>query len=255
MSGLLREYQRRHDERDWPGLASLFDLDGELAIHGTPILAHGPEAIERLFIEQGPDDRLILEDDQCYGGGLVSATYRWQRDPQKIAGEIYLQVQAGRIARLDVHPLPGGPQEPEDRAAVRAILVAPGPQVLLFRCQEPTKPGWWWITPGGGRDPDEDEQAALERELREEVGLTGARIGPCVWTRTHTFVWRDRVFRQHERYHAVETTSTFEPAPTVVDDGLGEHRWWSIAALRSTRELFVPPELPELVERILEHGR
>ena len=34
MSALLREYHRRHDDRDWAGLASLFRLDGEFAIHG-----------------------------------------------------------------------------------------------------------------------------------------------------------------------------------------------------------------------------
>jgi endonuclease/exonuclease/phosphatase family metal-dependent hydrolase/8-oxo-dGTP pyrophosphatase MutT (NUDIX family) len=254
VSVLLREYHRRHDERDWAGLASLFDADGDLAIHGTTLRARGPTAIEDLFAAHGPDDRLILEDAQTHSDDAISVTYRWARDPDRVAGEIYLLPHDGRIRRLDVYPLPGGPKAPQDRPAVRALVVAPGPLVLLLRCQEPTKPGWWWITPGGGRDEAEDDRTALRRELREELGLDDVAIGPCVWTRSHTFVWRDRVFRQHERFHLVETAAPFEPVPRVHDDGIGEHRWWSLEEMRATRELLVPRELPRLLASLLEAG-
>jgi 8-oxo-dGTP pyrophosphatase MutT (NUDIX family) len=250
VQALLREYHRRHDARDWAGLAALFDGDGVFEIHGTPIRARGALAIERLLLERGPDDGLVLDGEQAHPDDSVSATYRWAGDPDRVAGELYLLPRGGRIARLDVYPLRGGAKAPEDRPAVRAIVLAPGPRVLLLRCQEPRKPGWWWITPGGGRDGAEDDAQALRRELREELGVEGLAIGPCVWTRSHTFVWGERVFRQHERYHVVEAAAAFEPTPLVRDEGIGEHRWWTVDELRTTREVIAPPELVRLVSSV-----
>ena len=251
MSALLREYHRRHDERDWPGLASLFRLDGEFAIHGEVNLrARGPSEIERVFRERGPDDGLVLGAPNEHVDGSLSATYGWRRDPDLVAGELYLFPDGDAIRRLDVYPLPGGPKEPEDRQAVRALFVAPGPRVLLLRCQEPGKPGWWWIAPGGGRLESEDDRTALRRELLEELGVEDVAIGPCIWMRSHTFVWRDRVFRQHERFHLVELEAPFEPMPRVRDEGIGEHRWWSLDELRTTREVVAPSELARLLASV-----
>jgi 8-oxo-dGTP pyrophosphatase MutT (NUDIX family) len=255
MSALLREYHRRHDERDWAGLASLFRLDGELAIHGPPhVRARGPADIERLFLERGPDDGLVLGPPNEHVDGSVSATYGWRRDAARIAGEIYLLPEGNAIQRFDVYPLPAGAVVPEERLAVRALVVAPGSRVLLFRCQEPGKRGWWWITPGGGQEAGEDDTDTLRRELLEEVGIAVANAGPCVWTRTHTFVWRDRAFRQHERFHLLEVREAMEPAPRIQDEGLTGHRWWSLDELRSTREILVPRELGPLLETLLRDG-
>ena len=251
MSALLREYHRRHDERDWAGLAALFGLDGEFATHGDANLrARGPAEIERVFHERGPDDRLVLGPTNEHINGALSATYGWRREPDLVAGELHLVPRDGRIQRVDVYPLPGGPKSPEDRQAVRALFVAPGPQVLLLRCQEPGKPGWWWIAPGGGRDDSEDDLTALRRELGEELGVEDVAIGPRIWTRSHTFVWLDRVFRQHERFHLVEIAAPFEPMPRVRDEGIGEHRWWTLDELRATREIVAPIELARILASV-----
>jgi 8-oxo-dGTP pyrophosphatase MutT (NUDIX family) len=251
MSSLLREYHRRHDEHDWAGLAALFRLDGEFAIHGdTNLRARGPAEIERVFRDREPDDELLLGPTDKHVDGSLSATYGWRKAPDLVAGELYLAPRDGRIQRVDVYPLPGGPKQPEDRQAVRALLVAPGPQVLLLRCQAPGRPGWWWIAPGGGRDGSEDDEAALRRELGEELGVDDLAIGPCVWERSHTFVWRDRVFRQHERFHLVELAAPFEPTPRVRDEGIGEHRWWSLDELKTTREIVAPAELASILATV-----
>ncbi len=255
MSAILREYNRRHDERDWAGLASLFRLDGELAIHGDAGLrARGPADIERAFRERGPDDGLILGPPNEHVDGSLSATYGWRRDAERVAGELYLLPEGNAIRRLDVYPLPRGPVVPEERLAIRALLVAPGPQVLLFKCQEPGKRGWWWITPGGGQEEGEDDAATLARELLEEIGFTLRDVGPCVWTRTHTFVWRERAFLQHERYHLVRVGDAFEPAPRVHDEGITTPRWWPLAELRATREIVVPRQLGALLDTVLREG-
>jgi len=54
---------------------------------------------------------------------------------------------------------------------VRAILVTPGNDLLAIRRIRPGQPPYW-ILPGGGVEPGEDLQAALDRELREEIAAT-----------------------------------------------------------------------------------
>jgi ADP-ribose pyrophosphatase YjhB (NUDIX family) len=54
---------------------------------------------------------------------------------------------------------------------VRAILVTPGNDLLTIRRERPGQPPYW-VLPGGGVEPGEDLQAALGRELREEIAAT-----------------------------------------------------------------------------------
>jgi 8-oxo-dGTP pyrophosphatase MutT (NUDIX family) len=56
------------------------------------------------------------------------------------------------------------------RDAVRALILDPDERVLLVRFVHPKTGAEFWTTPGGGLEPDEDPEAALRRELREETG-------------------------------------------------------------------------------------
>ncbi|MBV8598668.1 MAG: NUDIX domain-containing protein, partial [Actinobacteria bacterium] len=102
--------------------------------------------------------------------------------------------------------------EPVDRPAVRALLVDRERRTLLFR--------WhvgghvWWITPGGGKEPGEDDETALRRELREEVGLTDVTIGHVVHERLNVLPYPPRITFQQERFHVVEVDE-LQVAPTV----------------------------------------
>ena len=58
------------------------------------------------------------------------------------------------------------------RTAVRALVIDHDNHVLMVRLDFPN--GSWWVLPGGGIEPGEDEISALHRELREEVGLVDA---------------------------------------------------------------------------------
>lgn len=61
----------------------------------------------------------------------------------------------------------------------KAVLQGPDNRVLLVRSGE-NRP---WSIPGGRIQADEDADAALARELREETGLS-ATVGPPVATMT-----------------------------------------------------------------------
>ena len=100
------------------------------------------------------------------------------------------------------------------RQAVRAVVLAPDPAVLLVRFEFPT--ATLWAPPGGGIEPGESAADALRRELGEEAGLTDPDIGPEVWHRTHIIPFIDGSHDgQHDRYFVVPVGATFTPQPQL----------------------------------------
>ncbi|MBY3432888.1 NUDIX domain-containing protein [Rhizobium laguerreae] len=65
------------------------------------------------------------------------------------------------------------------REGVRAVLLSEDQHVLLFRMLD-DEGNVFWIPPGGGIEPEENPEQAMHRELREEVGLSTAAIGPVL---------------------------------------------------------------------------
>lgn len=144
-----------------------------------------------------------------------------------------------------------------DRQAARVLLLDRQDRLLLFRCQEPGADRSFWITPGGGLEDGETHEQAALRELHEETGLSGVGVGPCVWTRTHTFPWLDVTYRQHERFfvlrvdgHEVDATAHTKEEQAV----LIESRWWSAQSIIQSTESFAPQRLgvrlTELLQRV-----
>ena len=137
--------------------------------------------------------------------------------------------------------------EVEQREAVRALVLDGLGRVLLLRWQNDA--GLWWITPGGGLEPDEDGSEGLRRELAEETGLVDVEPGPLVYERTHRVPWGERLVEQHERIFLVRIRGRdVEVAPTVdlAAENVTGHRWWTLAELEGTSERVSPPNLAEL---------
>ena len=136
--------------------------------------------------------------------------------------------------------------EPEERDAVRALVVDAAQRLLLMRWESAA--GRWWITPGGGVLAGESEEDALRRELAEEVGLHTFSVGPLVLERTHSLPLSGRILRQHERIYLVRVGSLdVRPAIDLAPENVTGHRWWTVAELESTDEQISPPHLAELV--------
>lgn len=145
------------------------------------------------------------------------------------------------------------------REAVRAVLITPADDVLLVRFEFPR--GTVWAFPGGGIEPDEDDHAALQRELGEEVGLAGAEVGPHVWSREHIIPHEDgRWDGQRDRFYLVPVPARFEPTPTLSWDQLRaerlhEIRWWSLADIETDRRTwFAPRRVGELLRSLVDVG-
>jgi 8-oxo-dGTP pyrophosphatase MutT (NUDIX family) len=140
--------------------------------------------------------------------------------------------------------------EVEGRRAVRAVVLDGRNRLLLVRFSLQGD-GEFWATPGGGIEDGESDVEALRRELAEEVGLTDAPIGRCLWTRVHTFPWDGRTIRQETIY--LVRVEEHDAAPTVdlAAEGVAETRWWSLSDVSTTTERIVPAALPIVLPEVL----
>jgi 8-oxo-dGTP pyrophosphatase MutT (NUDIX family) len=117
----------------------------------------------------------------------------------------------------------------------------------------------WWELPGGGVDAREDTAAAVARELHEEAGLSGARIGPVVWTQHAQFTFAGYRFDQHEQIHvawhdAHHTELTYAPTRHEALEALAFKglRWWHPDELHASAEPTVPLRLREFLPALLD---
>ena len=128
------------------------------------------------------------------------------------------------------------------RQGVRAVVVAPDGRVLMLRYESPYER--WWIPPGGGVDPGENDVDALRRELREEVGLDEFEVGPLLFEREHHLRLDDAFGGQRNRYYLVRV-----PWFEVTDLGEGEEaRWFTLDELRANPD--PPRDLDELLSAL-----
>ena len=150
---------------------------------------------------------------------------------------------------------------PVPRPAVRAILLDDAGRVFLHRFRTARSPGFW-ITPGEEVEPGEDAEAALRRELREELRLEDVELGPWVWRRSHVWFWaaRDTVYDTRETFALVRAVEPAAVTPTAHDSLLAgpgateEHRWWSVDEIAASADDFAPRALAAHLRRLLDEG-
>lgn len=135
-------------------------------------------------------------------------------------------------------------------------MIDPRDRVLLVRVQFPDWTGW--LLPGGGKEGDEDDDAALRRELTEETGIPDIFIGPAVWVRRMLWANHSTWDGQLETVYLVPCHD-FDIDPTMSEaelreEGLVEHRWWSVEELAATDDVIRPAGLARLVRQILQFG-
>jgi 8-oxo-dGTP diphosphatase len=139
---------------------------------------------------------------------------------------------------------------------VRALILDQDDAVLLVRFEWPGGPeGGFWANPGGGIEPGESRLEALQRELREEVGLVVPELGEEVWTKSAIFPmagWDGQV--DHIHLHRVPH---FDPNPALSEEELAaEHvhelRWWPLSTLLRSDAIFSPRALTTLLPDLLE---
>ena len=128
-------------------------------------------------------------------------------------------------------------------------------KVLLMRHERPDRAGDFWLLPGGGRKNGESSLSAIRRELWEETGLALDHQPPLIWKRTHTFTRAGVVTEQQEDIYLVRTLP-FQPtsANNVDLSEVGiflEFRWWTVAEIVASDEVFGPRNLGRLLADLL----
>lgn len=146
------------------------------------------------------------------------------------------------------------------RRAARVLLVDAAGRVLLLRGFDPARPHHrYWFTVGGGLEPRESAADGAARELLEETGLRvpAQALGEPVWREVSEFPFDGRWYRQEQDFYLlrvpsweVDVSGHNELERASVDG----YRWWSRDELRGTDQRFYPPELPDLLDRLLGDG-
>ncbi|MEQ7129414.1 NUDIX domain-containing protein [Actinopolymorpha sp. B11F2] len=145
------------------------------------------------------------------------------------------------------------------RHSARAIILDEHDRILLcrFGFPHPAVPAGAtivWAAPGGGIEHGETPLEALDRELREEVGLVLDADPPHVWHQEVIASGHAAGYDGVINDYFLIRTSSFTPHGTLSDDELtAEHitgwQWWpckDIADYRGT-DLFSPRDLATLL--------
>jgi predicted ATPase len=207
-------------------------------------LVENPEAAETR--RQRHAEYFLSLRYQLASGALRPNAWDVERENANLAAALAWAVKNGR-ARV--------------RRAARLIILDPLQRVLLFRNEDavPSNPDTpeirrYWFNPGGGAQLDETVEQAALRELREETGITGVSLGPCVWLGQYAgFLYGEPVLAD-QRYYLVRT-----PTADVDTSGLQPHersnwrefRWWTIAELRATTDTILPDGFVDFLEPLL----
>jgi 8-oxo-dGTP pyrophosphatase MutT (NUDIX family) len=155
--------------------------------------------------------------------------------------------------RLPAEPDVGTRERPLVRVASRVLLLDPEDRILLI-AHAPDAERRVWTAPGGGLEPDEDPIAGARREVHEELGIT-PEIGPWIWRRRVTFVFRGVWIDQDERWFLarLDRPDALDDAP-LDDTGAIEACWWSLDELRTTEASLAPAALADHLTTLLLDG-
>ena len=150
--------------------------------------------------------------------------------------------------------------EPVARIGGRLLMISPSGRLLLIheRIEDGSA---HWLTPGGGVEGDESPRAAAEREAIEEVGLIvplSPDAEPVLVTQ-RLWTWDGVVYDQTDHFYLARVAEEIEPAPAALtameQTTLLGHHWWSVEELRSSDAVFLPPDVADVLARVLAGQR
>ncbi|ELP70170.1 NUDIX hydrolase [Streptomyces turgidiscabies] len=145
------------------------------------------------------------------------------------------------------------------RHAVRAIVLDREDRILLCRFVLPEKVVW--AAPGGGIEAGETPQAALRRELHEEIGLVIDGSPPHVWHRRVVGPGYVSGYDGAVEDYFLIRTAAFRPNGALSTDELAAEnitgfRWWPLSEVANYEgpDLFGPRDLADALSGLIKDG-
>ena len=134
---------------------------------------------------------------------------------------------------------------PRLRRSARVFLFDERGDVLLIRfaAELEGKPFVFWVTPGGEVEPGEDDRAAAQRELLEELGLHVPLVGPVHEESGGEYVHLGERVRNFDVFFAARCQRSAPRLSGLTSDEIRlmqEARWWTRAELEVTQERVYP---------------
>ena len=148
------------------------------------------------------------------------------------------------------------------RPTARLLVIDRQQRILLFHIHDGVslhegRPEMtvYWLTPGGGLEPDESFEQAAQRELWEETGLHVEELSSWVWTGRRILNLKRGRTQIVERFFVANVAVSEVNIGNLLPYEQETHRafrWWTLAELQASHELFLPPALPALLQPILQ---
>lgn len=142
------------------------------------------------------------------------------------------------------------------RRSARVFLFDEDDRLLLIRFHAMRSDGEFvfWVTAGGEVDPGEADRDAAERELREELGVRCALVGPVEEHTGGTYEHLGEVVRNYDVFFAGRCRTEEARLAGVTEDEIRlmqEACWWTLEELAATGERMFPEGMAELGRRSL----
>jgi 8-oxo-dGTP pyrophosphatase MutT (NUDIX family) len=140
-----------------------------------------------------------------------------------------------------------------ERLVVRLVLLDPRQRVLLLQTGDLGNPqfGTAWELPGGGMEAGESYVETAVRELLEETGIALAheQVEQPTWRRDVAYTYRGERRLQHELIALARLDRAAPPVDgsrrvKFESEDLLASRWWPVAEILASDELFYPRSLP-----------
>lgn len=147
------------------------------------------------------------------------------------------------------------------RHTARLLVMDEQKHVLMIKIEDnsvhdPNQPrrSAFWVTPGGKVEEGESSEKAALRELFEETGIRNPiEFGPCIWKGSVVLNWKGVVTQLIEKFYLARVQREKISTEHLTNEEravIKEHRWFSIEELRCSKEIFIPKDLPMLVDEL-----
>jgi 8-oxo-dGTP pyrophosphatase MutT (NUDIX family) len=152
------------------------------------------------------------------------------------------------------------------RQTARVLVLDEQQRLLLFHIQDTVAlheahPDMliYWLTPGGGVEPNESHEEAARRELWEETGLTVDPLGPPVWHHERVLLMpRSGPILLQEQFFVAQLIEPKVSLANLLPYERKTHQayqWWPLAEIQKSKDYFLPIALSQHLPAIIEGDR